>query len=443
MRLNQDEFGARASAVATFIAVAGIVFGPVGVAAAPQKARAPIGPVAPIVDNALEQQAFQANGRPANAKTVVVRVGETLGDALSRLGAAPEEAASAIAAMGKSLTARDVAPGEKITVLMGGRDAAQLIGFALASGADKTMSVVRNLDGGFRAREIKAKLVRQTARASGTIGDGGLARAVADAGAPARAANDFAAALAYDVDFQRDVAVGDRFEMVFERFLDGKGDVLRMGDPVYARLEGANGRVFEAFRFKPPGSDTAEWFSRDGKALKKFLLRTPINGATLTSGFGWRRHPVLGYSKAHKGVDFGAPTGTPILAAGDGEIVRAGWQNGFGNIVEVRHDGTWTTAYAHMSRFAAGVTPGDSVKQGDIIGYVGSTGRSTGPHLHYEIRQFGQAINPMGVDAPDGKRLFGTQYTAYASFRDKTDQMRGRKGLREPLIASNGLQVLE
>lgn len=443
LRRQNDEFRASLQAILCGLTITSVALAPMSAVAAPAKPRAPAPIVRPVVDNAVEQQAFEASARPASQKTVIVRVGETLSDALKRLGAAPEEAASAIASMGKSLGSHAVEPGEKITVLMGGRDAAQLVGFALASGVDKTVSVVRNLDGGFRAREINAKLVRQTARASGTIGDAGLTRAVVNAGAPERAASDFAAALAYDVDFQRDVTAGSKFEMVFERFLDGKGDVVRMGDPVYARLEGAGGRVFEAFRFKAPGSDTAEWFSRDGRALKKFLLRTPINGARLTSGFGWRRHPVLGYSKAHKGVDFGAPTGTPILAAGDGEVVRAGWQNGFGNIVEIRHDGIWTTAYAHMSRFAPGMTPGDRVKQGDVIGFVGSTGRSTGPHLHYEIRQYGQAIDPMGVDAPDGKRLFGPQYTAFASFRAKTDQMRGRRGSAEPLIASAGLQVLE
>jgi murein DD-endopeptidase MepM/ murein hydrolase activator NlpD len=187
------------------------------------------------------------------------------------------------------------------------------------------------------------------------------------------------------------------------------------------------------YRFQAPGAASSEWFDASGRSAKKFLMRTPINGARLTSGYGRRHHPVLGYTKMHEGIDFGAPIGTPILAAGDGVVTRASAMGGYGNVVDIAHDAIWSTRYGHISRFVAGLSPGDRVRQGDIIAYVGNTGRSTGAHLHYEVRRDGQAINPMGVGVPSGRALPADQMVRFNAFRARID------GLRREAIAGTSI----
>ncbi|MEW6017688.1 MAG: M23 family metallopeptidase, partial [Pseudomonadota bacterium] len=168
---------------------------------------------------------------------------------------------------------------------------------------------------------------------------------------------------------------------------------------------------------------SVDYFDEDGKNVRGFLLRTPVDGARITSGFGVRRHPVLGYTRAHQGVDFGAGHGTPILSAGDGVIVEARRWGGYGNWVRVRHSNGWETGYAHASRFAKGIRPGMRVKQGQVIAYVGSTGMSTGPHLHYEVWRNGQRVNPVGAKVPQGTILAGAELRAFKARKAHLDAL--------------------
>jgi murein DD-endopeptidase MepM/ murein hydrolase activator NlpD len=224
---------------------------------------------------------------------------------------------------------------------------------------------------------------------------------------------------------------------MYDRVSDLRGQVVREGEPVFARMTTAGGRTIQLYRFQPPGSASSDWYDAAGRSARKFLMRTPINGARLTSGYGSRVHPVLGYTKMHEGIDFGAPIGTPILAAGDGVVTRASVMGGYGNVVDIQHDGTWSTRYGHISRFASGLRPGDRVKQGDVIAFVGNTGRSTGPHLHYEVRRNGQAINPLGVGVPTGQALPADQLARFNAFRARIDSMR-RDAIGSTSIAQTG-----
>ena len=209
----------------------------------------------------------------------------------------------------------------------------------------------------------------------------------------------------FDVDFQRDIRDGDRFEILFESFYDNKGNRVKDGDVLFSSLNLQQKRTIDMYLNKDGNRN--EYFDSKGNSVRKSLLRTPINGARISSGFGVRRHPVLGYSKMHKGVDFAAPTGTPIFAAGSGTITYYGRNGGYGNFVRIRHNKDYSTGYAHASRFAKRLRVGSTVKQGDVIAYVGTTGRSTGPHLHYEIIFKGKQINPNKVKSLSGVKLTG------------------------------------
>jgi murein DD-endopeptidase MepM/ murein hydrolase activator NlpD len=197
---------------------------------------------------------------------------------------------------------------------------------------------------------------------------------------------------------------------------------VRGGDLLYARLT-LSGRDLEAYRFMLPDG-SVEYYDRTGKSLRKFLLRTPVDGARLSSRFGMRRHPILGYTRMHKGVDFAAPSGTPIYAAGNGKVTKAGRNGGYGNYVEIRHNGEYSTAYAHLSRFAKGMSPGQRVSQGQVIGYVGTTGRSTGPHLHFEVRRQGSQINPLKLKSVALGQLGGNDLERFKAEMARIDRMR-------------------
>jgi murein DD-endopeptidase MepM/ murein hydrolase activator NlpD len=241
----------------------------------------------------------------------------------------------------------------------------------------------------------------------------------------------------YDVDFQRDVKPGDPFEFVFHRFYDDKGETVRTGELLYVSLE-TRGRTREYYRFQAPGDTSPQWYDLDGKSARKFLMKTPVNGARLSSGFGFRMHPIMGYTRMHRGTDFAAPTGAPIMAAGEGVIVQAGRNGGYGNYVRIHHSAQYETAYGHMSRFARGIRRGARVRQGQIIGYVGSTGASTGPHLHYEVHRNGSQINPMSLRVPTGRNLTGADLQLFLTERARIDRLRE---VREREAVTQGLST--
>ena len=218
---------------------------------------------------------------------------------------------------------------------------------------------------------------------------------------------EFARLYGFQVDFQRDIWKDDSFQIIYEEFLNEKEEIIETGNIIFANLNLKN-EDLKLYRHEYK-KNKIDYFDENGKSIKKTLMKTPINGARLSSSFGKRKHPILGFTKMHTGTDFAAPTGTPILASGDGIVVRAQWCGGGGNCVKIKHNRVYQTVYAHMSKFARGIKKGTRVKQGQIIGYVGSTGLSTGPHLHYEVIENGKKINSQKLKLPSGKILKGNE----------------------------------
>ncbi len=303
-------------------------------------------------------------------------------------------------------------PGQVMTLDFGIHDGAQnrFLGLRFDARYDRTIALERQSEDGFAARYIRKEIKATLVRSSGTI-EHGLFNAGLQVGLHPEPLVRLIHLLAYEVDFQRDVNRGDRFEVLLELYRDRHGNVIHYGEILYAALLLEDRRI-RLYRWD--GSDgQAEYFNERGESSKRTLMRTPIDGARLSSGFGLRRHPILGFSKLHRGIDFAAPTGTPIYAAGYGTIEKLGWQPGYGNAIVVRHNTELATLYAHLMSFAAEMTPGRRVPQGEIIGYVGTTGLSTGPHLHYEVHQFGRAIDPLGLKLPARQQLQGPELARF------------------------------
>ena len=225
----------------------------------------------------------------------------------------------------------------------------------------------------------------------------------------------------YDVDFKQKVKPGDTFDVFFDVPDHGKGRG-EMGELLYTSMT-IDGHTRSFYRFRTPDG-IVDYYDEQGNSAKKFLMRNPVKGGRYTSGFGTRRHPLLGITRMHTGVDWAAPSGTPILAGADGTVERVGRQGGYGNYIRIRHANGFATAYGHMSRYADGVSPGTSVKQGQVIGYVGSTGYSTGPHCHYEILVNNKFVNPMTIQVPRGLQLTGRQLAEFQRERNRIDELR-------------------
>jgi len=229
---------------------------------------------------------------------------------------------------------------------------------------------------------------------------------------------EFARIYGFEVDFQRDIRKGDWFEILYEKFEDDNNKVRDTGKIIYASMY-VNGEEINLYNFKDKNEE--EYYDIKGKSITKSLMKTPINGARLSSSYGMRKHPILGYNKMHRGTDFAAPSGTPIMASGSGTVTRARWCGGGGNCVKIKHNSTYETIYAHMKAFAKGIKEGRKVRQGQIIGYVGSTGMSTGPHLHYEVVVNGKKVNSQRLKLPSGKTLKGAAREKFEMERIKID----------------------
>ncbi len=245
-----------------------------------------------------------------------------------------------------------------------------------------------------------------------------LYSAAVEAGIEPNVIIEFARIYGFEVDFQRDIRKGDTFEIYYEKFVDDKSIVRDTGKIIYAHMN-VNNKEINLYNYKD--KNEIGYYDINGKSIVKSLMKTPINGARLSSSFGMRKHPILGFNKMHKGTDFAAPTGTPIMASGSGTVTRARWCGGGGNCVKIRHNSTYETIYAHMSKFASGIKEGRKVKQGQIIGYVGSTGLSTGPHLHYEVVVNGKKVNSQKLKLPSGKILKGKAREEFELSRIKID----------------------
>jgi murein DD-endopeptidase MepM/ murein hydrolase activator NlpD len=290
-------------------------------------------------------------------------------------------------------------------------------------GTDTLIDVGRSQEG-FVAASRPVTLDRRYVAAAGEINSSLFGASMA-AGVPREMMINFADIFAFDVDFARQIKKGDRFEIVYELLYDQDGNEIAFGDILFAALTW-NGKTKAKgyYRYFPEGAEKAGYYSADGRNPRTLLMKTPVNGARVTSRFGRRRHPVLGFVKGHAGIDFGAPTGTPVLAAGDGTIRRAAPTGTFGNYIEIDHSGALQTAYAHLQKYAPGIRAGRTVRQGEVIGYVGTTGRSTGPHLHYEVRHNGQPQNPETATVAVGETLTDEALEAFGVHRERVDSLR-------------------
>jgi murein DD-endopeptidase MepM/ murein hydrolase activator NlpD len=285
-----------------------------------------------------------------------------------------------------------------------------LVSIALKPSAERDLLIRRNADGSFAVDDNVKVLTPVEARASGVI-DGSLYASAKAAGVPEAVVISLIHIYSYDVDFQREVKSGDKFDLLYTTYVDDAGQTIKGGDIAYAEL--TLGRTKKPLYRFTTADNATDYFTAKGWSGKRQLMRTPIDGARLSSGYGMRRHPILGYTKMHKGVDFAAPKGTPVMASGNGVVKMARWHGGYGNFIELTHTNSYSTGYGHLSRFARGIKPGVKVRQGQVIAYVGSTGRSTGPHLHYEVMLKAKQINPMGVKLPTGRELTGQDLLAF------------------------------
>jgi murein DD-endopeptidase MepM/ murein hydrolase activator NlpD len=375
----------------------------------------------------------------------VVRRGQTFASVLDAAGASRVDAARAIAALEPLFPARRLRAGQALTIFLEApsetdRIAADLneeplperwlAGFSFQPDSDRTLTVARVGDQ-FRAREAVASLDRQLVRATGEV-ESSLYLSAVEAGATDRIVVELANILGFAVDF-RAIQPGDGFDVVFERFVNRRGETVRTGDILYLVFDG-RGDALEYFRFEAPDGEVG-YYTEDGESARRLLMKMPINGARISSSFGMRFHPILARNRPHNGTDFAAPRGTPIMAAGAGIVERANRFGSFGNYIRIRHSNGYETAYAHLQGFARGVRAGARVQQGQIIGYVGTTGRSTGPHLHYEVHLNGRPTNPMALDLPTGKQLSEEEL---ALFEAERDQIAALRDSARPALAETG-----
>ena len=323
---------------------------------------------------------------------VEVRPGETLEAAVLRSGVAPTDARLAVRVLAQAMDTVNIRAGMDFVASVAkprdSRGPARLIGLSMRTGAASTLTVSRTFDGALRLRELEEAVKPETVATCGRM-QGSFHESANAIGANSAVVAEASKLFAHKIDFSRDIKAGDPFCLVFDRKVTESGRTIEAGGLQYAEVKGQR---FYGFT-RADGKKT--FLDAIGKSIKGFLLRTPVDGARITSTYGFRRHPILGYNKMHQGIDFGVGTGTPVLAAGDGVVVEARRWGGYGNWVRIRHSGGYETGYAHLSRFGKGLKPGMRVSQGQLIGYVGSTGASTGPHLHYEVWLKGRRVNPM------------------------------------------------
>lgn len=355
-----------------------------------------------------------AEPAPSPLHVLTVRRGDTLARLLASAGIEAAEAEPALDALTGLFPARSLQPGDALTLRLAQKgEEDRLLGLELMPEPGRVIRVSRGPEG-WMAEEERAPEHRHLVLARGEV-RGALVANLQEAGLPPALAIGLARLLAHEIDFQRDLRPGDRFSVLFERFRDPDGALLRDGEVVHVELLLSDRRI-AAWRHETPAGP--DWFDDEGRSLRRAFLRTPLDGARLSSAFGMREHPILGFTRMHHGVDFAAPAGTPVYAAADGVVVEAGVRQGYGRLVRLRHGGGTETLYAHLSGLARGLRPGRSVRQGEVIGRVGATGWATGPHLHYEVRRAGRPVDP-ATAAPGTAtaRLEGRELVAFLNAR--------------------------
>jgi len=395
---------------------------------------------APRVDSgaaAARQHPAVAQAQPGFTapQTLQIKVerGETLVEAVQRLGVSATEAKAVVDVLSSAMDIAHIRAGLALDAAVARprapQDPVRLVGLSLRTGPASALTLSRTFDGALKLRQLQEPVRDDTVAANGQI-QGSLYESAQRLGATPTITAEMVKLFSHKLDFQRDIQPGDAFRLVFDRKVTESGRTIETGDLEYAELHGVKFYRFER-------GDKVDYFDEAGKNIKGFLLRTPVDGARITSLFGLRQHPVLGYTRAHQGIDFGAGTGTPILAAGDGVVLEAKRWGGYGNWLRIRHTAGWDTGYGHISRYAAGIRPGVHVHQGQVVAYVGATGLATGPHLHYEVWRNGARINPLGAKIPQGTVLAGADLTRFQAEKARIDGLLAR-GAQPVAVAANG-----
>jgi murein DD-endopeptidase MepM/ murein hydrolase activator NlpD len=362
-------------------------------------------------------------------KTLSVSSGDTLIGLLSQAGVARAEAHSVISSLEEVFNPRRLRKGQEINLTFTDLPDQGILFHSLNLKLDiaREVQVQRCDENGFVSREIVHELETRPVLVEAAI-DSSLYDNAVNAGVPMEVLVQMIRAYSFDIDFQRDIQPGDEFALVYQEESNPYDETVRGGAMLYSSLA-IGGRTLAIYRYETKDGEI-DFFDGQGKSVGKTLMVTPIDGARLTSRYGNRRHPILGYSRMHLGLDFAAPPGTPVMAAGDGIIEFAARKGDYGNYIRIRHPNEYRTVYAHLSRFASGVRRGTRVKQGQTIGYVGSTGLSTGPHLHYEVHHRGKHVNPAAMASPPSRTLKGQELerfmiarkdleTLFASLQDR------------------------
>jgi murein DD-endopeptidase MepM/ murein hydrolase activator NlpD len=377
-------------------------------------------------------------GNSSNERVHVVKKGDTVASILRDQGATPEEAKAIATTLGPRGRDGGLKEGEKLRILMAPAGPGQrLQPYRVIVANDTAVEAVAALSdlGKYVAVDVQSmNTATETADNSDDDDDDGsgvrLYQSIYETAlrnkVPANVIEDMVRIYSYDVDFQRKVQPGDSFDVFFAGEDEGSA-ITEKTEVLYASLT-VGGETKKYYRFQTPDDSVVDYYDETGKSAKKFLVRKPVNDAIMRSGFGSRRHPILGYVKMHTGVDWATPYGTPIFASGNGVVEVAGWEGGYGKYVKLKHNNGYETAYGHMSAFAKGLEPGKRVRQGQVIGFVGSTGQSTGAHVHYEILVNGRFVDPMRIKLPRGRSLDGPLMAGFEKERDRLDAMMSNRG---------------
>ena len=386
-------------------------------------------PDAPPMADLLEQH-------PAiSTRALAIENGGTLMGMLQDAGVTQQDAVSVVEAMRDIHSPRSVRAGQIFEASFGPKDALfpkrlveapetdsppiRLLSLSFAPAIDREVRIDLSSTGEYVAQEFTKELIAQHQHAGATI-DSSLYLAAMQAGIPAATVVEMIHMFSYDVDFQRDVQPGDQFKVFFSHYYTAEGESAKPGEILTASMT-LSGKTRTLYRFETTEDD--EFFDIEGNSARSLLMRTPVDGARISSRFGARRHPILGYTRMHQGIDFAVSSGTPIMAAGNGTVTLAGRSGGYGNLLIIRHANGFSTAYAHLSKYANGVRKGARVRQGQIVAYSGATGLATGPHLHYEVRENGKQVNPATIKVASGRKLEGQELELFMAERDRIEQL--------------------
>ena len=359
------------------------------------------------------------NDAVQNKKTIKIKSGDSIQRILLKEGIPQSEINKIYSKIIKKYDLRKIQEGQAITIVFDNNNKKNISRLSFALDNLSTAHLYANQDD-YDIKIIKKNLEKKNFLAKGVITNS-LYNSASKAGVDPEIIIEFARIFGFEIDFQRDIRENDEYKIFYERYEDDEGEVHNNGNILFAYMKNS-GKEISLYRYTDKNKVTG-YYTSDGKSIERALMKTPINGARLSSTFGFRRHPILGYNKLHQGTDFAAPTGTPIMASGSGVIERASWFGAYGKFIMIRHNSTYKTAYAHLSGFAKGIRSGSRVQQGQVIGYVGSTGRSTGPHLHYEVLVNGQRVNSQKLNLPSGKNLVGAEKEDFESIKKNIDKL--------------------